>query len=154
MTRAALLASLAFSAAMVAFGQQSAVALGDTVETGPCGIASSGIASGNTVTCNFGLTPEQLKQVVRGVTEALQDHIDKISETLGVTKNAAKTLLKIVGEDANIPDDKLAEALSRVAGDYEKLQAQVAALNLDNPTARALVEQAKAKVDAGQLARA
>ena len=147
MTRAALLAAVA----LIVLGQQTAVALGDKVEAGPCAIANSGIATGNTVICNFGLTD---KQAVRGATEALQDHIDKISETLGVTKNAAKTLLKIVGEDANIPDDKLAEALSRVAGDYEKLQAQVAALNLDNPTARALVEQAKAKVDAGQLARA
>ena len=91
---------------------------------------------------------------VKGATDALQDHLDKISETLGVTKSAAKTLLKIVGEDANIPDDKLAEALSKVAGDYKRLQAQVAALNQDNPTARKLVEEAKPEIDAGHFARA
>ena len=44
-----------------------------------------------------------------------------ISKTLGVTEDAAKTLLKIVGEDRNIPDDKLAEALTKVAGDYKRL---------------------------------
>ena len=158
MTRAAVLAAVALSAAIIAFGQQTAVALGDKVEAGSCAIANSGNASGNTITCNFGLTPEQLKQVteaaVKGATDALQDHLDKISETLGVTKSAAKTLLKIVGEDANIPDDKLAEALSKVAGDYKRLQAQVAALNQDNPTARKLVEEAKPEIDAGHFARA
>ena len=54
-----------------------AVALGDKVEAGSCAIANSGSASGNTVTCNFGLTPEQLKQVteaaVKGATEPLID---------------------------------------------------------------------------------
>ena len=39
---------------------------------------------------DFGLTPEQLKQAteaaVKGATEAQQEHIDRISETLGGTK--------------------------------------------------------------------
>ena len=38
--------------------------------------------------------------------------VQSASKTLGVTEDAAKTLLKIVGEDANIPEDKLAEALA------------------------------------------
>jgi len=147
MTRAALLAAVA----LIVLGQQTAVALGDKVEAGPCAIANSGIATGNTVICNFGLTD---KQAVRGATEALQDHIDKISETLGVTKNAAKNLLKIVGQDKDIPDDKLAEALSRVAGNYKRLQAQVAALNPDNPPARKLVDEARSEIEAGHFARA
>ncbi len=67
--------------------------------------------------------------------------IVQISKTLGVTEDAAKKLLKIVGEDPNIPEDKLAEALSKVAADYQRLQVQVAALNPDNPTAKALVER-------------
>ena len=137
----------------------AAVALGDKVEAGSCAIANSGSASGNTVTCNFGLTPEQLKQVteaaVKGATEPLDStSIVEISKTLGVTEDAAKTLLKIVGEDPNIPDDKLAEALTKVAGDYKRLQAQVAALNPDNPTARALVEEAKPEIEAGHFERA
>jgi hypothetical protein len=51
-----------------------------------------------------------------------------------------------------IPDDKLAEALTKVAEDYKRLQAQVAALNPDNPKARELVEQAKPEIDAGHFA--
>ena len=73
---------------------------------------------------------------------------------LASPRSAAKTLLKIVGEDADIPDDRLAEALTKVAGDYKRLQAQVAALNSDNPTARKLVDEAKPEIDAGHFARA
>ncbi len=147
---------------LVARCPRPAVALGDTkVEAGPCSIAATGNASNNTTTCNFGLTPEQLKQAteaaVKGATGPLIDRITDISKTLGVTEGAAKTLLKIVGEDANIPDDKLAEALTKVAGDYKRLQAQAAkaaALNADNPTARGLVDEAKPEIDAGHFDRA
>ena len=157
MTRAALLVAIAL-VTMIA-GQQMAVALGDTkVEAGSCAIANSGNVSNSSVTCNFGLTPEQLKQVteaaVKGATGPLVDRITDISKTLGVTEDAAKSLLKIVGEDPNIPDDKLAEALTKVAGDYKRLQAQAAALNPDNPTARALVDEAQPEIDAGHFERA
>ena len=51
---------------------------------------------------------------VKGATGPLVDRTSRtISKTLGVTEDAAKTLLKIVGEDPNIPDDKLAEALTK-----------------------------------------
>ena len=106
----------------------------------------------------FRLTPEQLKQAteaaVKGATGPLIDRIADISKTLGVTEDAAKTLLKIVGEDPNIPEDKLAEALTKVASDYKRLQAQAAALNPDNPTAKALVDEAKSEIVAGHLQHA
>ena len=109
------------------------------------------------VAADYG-TPEQLKQVteaaVKGATGPLLDRITEISKTLGVTEDAAKKLLKIVGEDPSIPGDKLAEALTKVAGDYKRLQAQVAALNPDNPAARALVDEAKPEIDAGHFERA
>jgi hypothetical protein len=48
----------------------------DKAEPGSCNIATPGIGfGGNTVPCNFGLTPEQLKRVtvaaVKGATEPL-----------------------------------------------------------------------------------
>ena len=107
-----------------------------TVTAAPCGVAAGRDASNNITVCNSGLTPEQLKElteaVVRGATEPLARELADVSKTLGVTENAAKTLLKIVGEDPNIPEDKVAEALSNVATDYQRLKAQVAALNPDN----------------------
>ena len=141
-----------------AVGTQS-VAAETTQMTGSdswCSPALNG--NGNTVACNFGLTSEQLKQTieaaVRGATGPLIHQIVEISKTLGVTEDAAKTLLKIVGEDPSIPDDKLAEVLTKVANDYKRLQAQVAALNLGNPTAKAFVEKAKPEIDAGHFTRA
>jgi tetratricopeptide (TPR) repeat protein len=128
------------------------------VGAAPCSVAAGHDANNNTLVCNFGLTPEQLKQAteaaVKGATEAQQEHLDKISETLGVTKSATKTLLKIIGNDPNIPDDKLAEALAKVAGDYKGLQTQVAGLNPENPSAQALVDKAKPEIDAGHFDRA
>jgi tetratricopeptide (TPR) repeat protein len=137
------------------------------VSTGSCNITAGGIGSGNnTANCNFGLTPEQFKQLTdsvvkgaaeaagKGVTRAQQEQIDKISKTLGVTEDAVKSLLKVVGEDSNIPEDKLAEALSKAAADYRRLQAQVAALNPENPIAKARVEEAKSEINAGHFERA
>src|SRR5262249_30521725 len=48
----------------------------------------------------------------------------------------------------------LSETLNRVANDYKRLQGQAAALNPDNPTAKALVEQAKPEIEAGHFGRA
>jgi tetratricopeptide (TPR) repeat protein len=147
-----------FVALTVAF-PKTASALGDTkVETGSCSVAAAGSASNNTVTCNFNMPPERLKELVeaaaKGGEEPLLDHLVQVSKTLGVTDDAAKTLLKIVGEDPNIPEDKLAEALTKVAGDYKRLQVQAAALNPENPTARALVDEAKPEIDAGHFEHA
>jgi hypothetical protein len=153
---------------------RTSLAAGD-VSSSLCNITTGGIGSGNnTSNCNFGLTPEQIKQltesVVKGAAEAVgkgateaaveaatkaaQGQIDKISKTLGVTEDAVRSLLKIVGEDSNIPNDKLAEALGKAAKDYKRLQAQVAVLDPDNPAAKALVEQAKLEINGGHFDRA
>ncbi|HWY83071.1 MAG TPA: tetratricopeptide repeat protein [Roseiarcus sp.] len=152
-----------------------AIAAGGEVPSGSCNITSGGIGSGNNTTnCNFGLTPDQFKQltdsVVKGAAEAMgtgateaaveaakktqQEQIDKISKTLGVTEDAVRSLLKIVGEDPNVPEDKLADAVGKAANDYQRLQAQVAALNPDNPAAKAFVEQAKSEIEAGHFGHA
>jgi tetratricopeptide (TPR) repeat protein len=129
-----------------------------SVSAASCSVAAGRDASNITNICNFGLTPEQLKQLteaaVRGATEPLIHQIVDISKTLGVTEEAAKNLLKIVGEDSNIPEDKLAEALSKVGADYLGLKMQAEALNPDNPTARALVEEAKLEINDGHFQRA
>ncbi len=136
---------------------QPAAALGDTVTAASCAVAAGGNASNNTVTCNFGLTDEQLRRVtqaaVSGATTPLLDRIEAISKTLGVTTDAAKTLLKIAGEQ-DVSDEKLAAELTKIATDYKRLRDQATALNPTNPTAQALVAQANAAIDGGNFARA
>jgi len=126
-----------------------------SINASACSVAAGGSASNNTLTCNFGLTPEQLRQVtkaaVEGATLPLMDRIEGISKQLGVTEDAAKTLLRIVGEQSDVPDERLPELLTRIANDYKRLQAQLGALNSNNPTARALIEQAKAEIAAGHF---
>jgi tetratricopeptide (TPR) repeat protein len=148
---AAIAATLAVALAIIA--PRVSVAADENVPSDSCKIASGGIGSGgNTVTCNFGMPPEQLKAAIEAALNGhLIDRIVQISKTLGVTEDAAKTLLKIVGEDSDVPEDRLAEALGKAAIDYQRLQAQLAALKPDNPTAKVLVEQAKPEIDAGHF---
>ncbi len=96
---------------------------------------------------------------VKGATDAQQEHAAMRAmqdETLGVIEDARprSVSLKIVGERPEHSRGQAGEALSKVAGDYQRLQAQLGALNPDNPTARALVEQAKPEIDAGHFDRA
>jgi tetratricopeptide (TPR) repeat protein len=141
-------------------GRPDAVAA-DNAATAPCAFAAGRDISNNAVTCNFGLTPEQLKEAteaaVKGATGPLLDRIEAISKTIGVTQDAAKKLLQIVGEDPNVPADRLSEALSKVAADYKQLQAQAAAaaaLARDNPIAQAFVTQANAEIALGHFGHA
>ena len=71
-----------------------------------------------------------------------------------MTEAAAKTLLRIAGEQPDVPSDRLAEALTKIATDYKRQQEQLAALNPANPVARELVDRARTESDAGRLARA
>ena len=120
----------------------------------PGGVAAQNITNSP---INFGLTPEQVKELTeaaaRGAAAPLTATIVDLSKRLGVTKDATKTLLRIVGEQ-DVPLERLSETLNRVANDYKRLLAQAAALNPDNPTARGLVERAQNAITAGRLGEA
>ena len=127
--------------------------------SGVVGSVGGHIVGGDFTQISFGLTPEQLRQLteaaVRGATDAQQDACgQEVSKTLGLTESAAKNLLKIVGDDANVPEDKLAEALTKAAEDYKRLQTQLAALNPGNQSARARVDQAKSEIESGNFEQA
>jgi hypothetical protein len=150
----------AFAAALAAAVPEASVALGDTkIEAGSCSVAAAGSASDNTFICNVNMPPEKLKELIeaaaKGGEEPLLELLVQVSKTLGVTENAARTLLRIVGENSNVPYNDLAAELTRVAGDYKRLQVQVAALNPEeNPAARKLVDEARPEIDAGHFERA
>src|SRR5689334_3027639 len=96
------------------------LALGDSsVNADQCGVAAGRDASNNTITCNFGLTPEQLRELtnaaVAGATSPLVREIVEVSKRLGVSQEAAKTLLRIAGEQTNVPDERLPETLTKIA---------------------------------------
>jgi tetratricopeptide (TPR) repeat protein len=151
--------SLPVAALLTVVAAHAAFALGDRkIDAAPCSIATGENASNNSITCNFGLTDEQLKQVtaaaVKGATEPLMDRIVDISRTLGVTAEATRTLLRIVGEQTNVPEERLGEALTKVANDYKRLLTQSLALNPTNETARRLITQAKAEIEGGHFEHA
>lgn len=144
---------------MALIASHAAFAWGDTkIDAAPCSIATGESASDNSIVCNFGLTDQQLEQItaaaVRGATEPLMDRVVDISKKLGVTTEATRTLLRIVGEQNNVPDERLGEVLTKVANDYKRLLAQTRALNPNNDLARQLVTQAMAEIEAGHLKQA
>jgi tetratricopeptide (TPR) repeat protein len=120
-------------------------------------IAESGsVAAGRDIigSVTIGLSPEQVKDLTeaaaRGATAPLTAVIIDLSKRLGVTQDATRTLLRIVGEQ-DVPLERLSETLDRVANDYKHLQAQVTALNPENATAQNLVGEAKSEIEAGHL---
>ena len=140
------------------FAPSGALALGDISSTATdCSIAAGRDATNNTITCNYGLAPEQVQELtkaaVSGAVGPLETMIVDLSKRLGVTEDATRTMLRIIGEQ-NVPLELLSQKLIEVANQYQKLQAQAAALNPDNPQARGFVEQAQAAIKAGNFREA
>ena len=86
----------------------------------PGGVAAQNITNSP---INFGLTPEQVKELTeaaaRGATGPLTSTIVDLSKRLGVTEDATKTLLRIIGEQQDVPPERLSETLNRVANDSQ-----------------------------------
>ena len=104
--RGALAASVAVVAVAV---PQIAFSLGDKVEAGSCAIANSGSASGNTVTCNFNMPPEKLKELieaaVKGGEDPILDRLVLVSKTLGRERiGAGESVYRISGAPAGSGD--------------------------------------------------
>jgi len=121
------------------------------------GEQSPALIAGRDAIVNYGLTPEQVQELTKaaaaGAVGPLADKIVDLSNRLGVTQGAALTLLRIVGQ-RDVPLERLPEKLAEVASQYQQAQAQLAALNPQNPQARGLVEQAQAEITAGNFSKA
>jgi tetratricopeptide (TPR) repeat protein len=123
------------------------------------GNQSPALIAGRDAIANYstGSTPEQLqelsKAVAAGTAGSLADRIVDLSKRLGVTENAVLTLLHVLDEE-DVPLERLPQKLGEIANQYKKLQAQLAALNPQNPLARSLAEQAETEIKAGRFEKA
>lgn len=123
------------------------------------GNQSPALIAGRDAIANYytGSTPEQLqelsKAVAAGTADSLADKIIDLSARLGVTNAAVLTLLHVLNEE-DVPLERLPQKLGEIANQYKKLQAQLAALNPQNPSARRLAEQAETEIKAGRFAQA
>ena len=111
--------ALCLAAALAVSYPSDAGAFND-VTAAPGGVAAGGDITG---TVNVGLSPEQVKELTeaaaRGATGPLTAAIVDLSKKLGVTEDATRSLLRIVGEQ-DVPLERLSETLVRVANDYKK----------------------------------
>src|SRR6267154_640705 len=117
------------------------------------GNQSPALVAGRDAIVTYGLTPEQVQELtkaaVAGAVGPLADRIADLGNRLGVTQTATLTLLRIL-DQGDVPLEQLPKKLTEVADQYKKFQAQLAALNPQNPLARGLVEQAQAEIKAGR----
>jgi hypothetical protein len=115
------------------------------------GDQSPALIAGRDAIVNYGLSPEQVQELTKaaaaGAVGPLADRIVDLSNRLGVTQGATLTMLRILGQ-GDVPLEQLPQKLAEVADQYKKFEAQLAALNPQNPLARRLVEQAQAEIKA------
>src|SRR5215831_11670979 len=121
------------------------------------GDQSPALIAGRDAIVTYGLTPEQVQELTKaaaaGAVGPLADKIVDLSKRLGVTDNAVVTLLHILDQE-EVPLERLPQKLSEIAEQYKKFQAQLAALNPQNPLARKLAEQAETEIKAGRFEQA
>ena len=117
------------------------------------GDQSPALIAGRDAIVTYGLTPEQVQELTKaaaaGAVGPLADKIVDLSNRLGVTQGATLTMLRIL-DQRDVPLEQLPQKLAEVADQYKKFQAQLAALNPQNPLARGLVEQAQAEIKVGK----
>jgi hypothetical protein len=121
------------------------------------GNQSPSLIAGRDAIVNYGPAPEQLQELTKaaaaGAVGPLLDKIVDLSSRLGVTLDATLAMLRIIGQE-DVPLDQLRQKLAEVANNYKKFEAQLAALNPQNPLARSLIEQAQAEIKAGNFIKA
>jgi hypothetical protein len=109
------------------FAQQRADTIGDQ---------SPAVIAGRDAIVTYGLTPEQVKELtkaaVAGAAGPLTDRIVDLSNRLGATQGATLTVLRILGR-GDVPLEQLPQKLAEVADQFQKAQAQLAALNPPEP---------------------
>src|SRR5580704_1968923 len=116
------------------------------------GDQSPALIAGRDAIVTYGLTPDQVQELTKaaaaGAVGPLAKEIVDLGKSLGVTQGATLTMLRILGQ-GDVPLERLPQKLAEVANQYKKFEAQLAALNPQNPMARDLVEQAQAEIKAG-----
>jgi hypothetical protein len=114
------------------------------------GAQSPAITAGGNVSVSYGLTPEQVQELIRAAHAGDADKIADLSTRLGVTQGAAVTMLRVIGEH-DVRLEKLPEKLAEVAKQYKSAVERLAALDPQDPVTRDLVVHADAAIKAGHL---
>jgi hypothetical protein len=85
------------------------------------GDQSPALIAGRDAIVTYGLTPDQVQELTKaaaaGAVGPLADKIVDLSKRLGVTEDAALTLLRIIGQ-RDVPLEQLSQKLTEVANQY------------------------------------
>jgi len=119
--------------------------------------ADHGVAAGGDIrdsTITVGIPPEQVATLIQASTQELQKHhaaeLNALGGQLGVTQDALTRFFQILRAQ-NVPLEKLPDTLATIAQRFHEMQARLAALDPDDPAITALIEQARAALEAGHF---
>jgi tetratricopeptide (TPR) repeat protein len=159
-TRAPPIAAFAFSAAMFALAPNAAVALGDSVKAGECGLANTGTATGNTINCNIGVSEAALEGLIRQRTKPLEDltavqkdSITLLKGKLDLNERQVRAALDILGEK-DVSPERLAAKLIEIANQYIQLKNSASVLPGDDAKIATLKADAQKAIENFDLAKA
>jgi len=110
--------------------------------------AGARVAQGANIIWIEGFTADQVRALIEAATRGADEKLAALSQRLGVTLGAMRTVLVTVGE-ADVPDEHLAEKLAEVFARYREATAAIAALRPDNPVAQEHVMSASEAVALG-----
>lgn len=122
------------------------------------GAQSPAIVSQGNVAVTYGLAPEQVQELtkaaVAGATGPMSAQLVEVSGELGITQEAALTLLRVLGEQ-NAPLERLPEKLGEITTRYKQAVERLQAIDVqDDPVTQTLVERAQSAIKDGYLAEA
>jgi hypothetical protein len=122
--------------------------------------AEYGVAAGRDIRdseITIGLSPEQVQElalaIFRDEKAKYEDQLEELSHQLHVTREAVVSFLKILNQQA-VPLEKLPETLAEIAQRHQETLARLAALDPEDPTIKALTDEARAAMEAGDYDRA
>jgi len=96
----------------------------------------------------IGFSADQVRMLIEAATRGADEKLADVSQRLGVTLGAMRTMLVTVGE-AGVPDERLAEKLAEVVARFREATTTIAALRPDNPVAQGHVSRASEAAAAG-----
>src|SRR5277367_5523733 len=119
------------SAALLAMAMLAAPALAHAQTVQSHGDQSPAIVAQGGVSVTYGLSPEQVQDLVK-TAMAGTAQIVELSQTLGVTQNAALTLLRVLGQQ-DVSLEQLPRKLGEITAQHKQTVDRLAALDPQDP---------------------
>jgi tetratricopeptide (TPR) repeat protein len=92
---------------------------------------------------NIGLSPEQVRDMLRAAGDAQQANIDALSRQFDTTREAVRGFFKILNA-SDVPVERLPQALAEIAQRHRNMLLRLSAVDSEDPATKAAIDEARA----------